>query len=185
MTKGYATSSTRRSSAGVTSSGPRIDSWSSHSRTRPARRGRPRGTGIWSALTAMSAGEDLPHLGLGPGDGVLGRGAGDRLGDHVRQQIGVGDELDPVRGRRRPWIGVVLDPLASEGGVLGVGAQHRVILELVVDGQIERVARHDVLVVDLSLAEQIPDPLLGGLDVLRELPDADVARVVGLVAAVR
>src|SRR2546422_4301106 len=29
------------------------------------------------------------------------------LGDHVRQQIGVGDELDLVRGRRRPSIGVV------------------------------------------------------------------------------
>src|SRR5207244_2364123 len=104
MTKGYATSSTRRSSAGVTNTGPRIDSWSSHSRTRPASRGRPRGTGISSALTAMSAGEDLLHFGLGPGDGVPGRGAGD---------------------------------------------------------------------------------LLGGLDGLRELPDADVARSVGLVAAVR
>src|SRR2546429_479847 len=185
MTKGYATSSTRRSSAGVTNTGPRIDSWSSHSRTRPASRGRPRGTGISSALTAMSAGEDLLHFGLGPGDGVLGRGAGDRLGDHVRQQVGVGDELDLVRGRRRPAVGVVLDALAPERSILGVSLEHRVILELLVDGQIERVARHDVLVVDLSLAEQVPDPLLGGLDVLRELPDADVARSVGLVAAVR
>src|SRR5438874_4903841 len=185
MTKGYATSSTRRSSAGVTNTGPRIDSWSSHPRTRPASRGRPRGTGIPSALTAMSAGEDLLHFGLGPGDGVLGRGAGDRLGDHVRQEVGVGDELDLVRGRRRPAVGVVLDALAPERGILGVGPEHRVILELLVDGQIERVARHDVLVVDFSLAEQVPDPLLGGLDVLRELPDADVARGVGLVAAVR
>src|SRR5437762_4045060 len=185
MTNGYATSSTSRSSAGVTNTGPRIDSWSSHSRTRPASRGRPRGTGISSALTAMSAGEDLLHFGLGPGDGVLGRGAGDRLGDHVRQQVGVGDELDLVRGRRRPAVGVVLDALAPERSILGVGLEHRVILELLVDGQIERVAGHDVLVVDLSLAEQVPDPLLGGLDVLRELPDADVARSVGLVAAVR
>src|SRR5205809_4931126 len=124
MTKGYATNSTRRSSAGVTNTGPRIDSWSSHSRTRPASRGRPRGTGRSSALTAMSAGEDLLHFGLGPGDGVLGRGAGDRLGDHVRQQIGVGDELDLVRGRRRPAIGVILDPLAPEGGVLGRSEEH-------------------------------------------------------------
>src|SRR2546422_7953767 len=77
----------------------------------------------------------------------------------------------------------VLDPLASEGGVLGIRAQYWMVLELVVDWQIERVARHDVLVVDLSLAEQVPDPLLGGLDVLREFPDADVARSVGLVAA--
>src|SRR5437667_419803 len=183
MTKGYATSSTRRSSAGVTNTGPRIDSWSSHSRTRPASRGRPRGTGMSSALTAMSAGEDLPHFDLGPGDGVLGRGARHRLGEHVGQQIGVGDELDLVRGRRRPSIGVVLDPLASEGGVLGIRAQYWMVLELVVDWQIERVARHDVLVVDLSLAEQVADPLLGGLDVLREFPDADVARSVGLVAA--
>src|SRR5256886_5272834 len=183
MTKGYATRSTRRSRAGVTNTGPRIDSWSSHSRTRPASRGRPRGTGMSSALTAMSAGEDLPHFDLGPGDGVLGRGARHRLGEHVGQQIGVGDELDLVRGRRRPSIGVVLDPLASEGGVLGIRAQYWMVLELVVDWQIERVARHDVLVVDLSLAEQVPDPLLGGLDVLRELPDADVARSVGLVAA--
>src|SRR3989441_5264436 len=136
-----------------------------------------------SALTAMSAGEDLPHFDLGPGDGVLGRGARHRLGEHVGQQIGVGDELDLVRGRRRPSIGVVLDPLASEGGVLGIRAQYWMVLELVVDWQIERVARHDVLVVDLSLAEQVPDPLLGGLDVLREFPDADVARSVGLVAA--
>src|SRR5438309_5208847 len=108
MTKGYATSSTRRSSAGVTNTGPRIDSWSSHSRTRPARRGRPCGTGISSALTAMSAGEDLLHLGLGPGDGVLGRGAGDRLGEHVGQEVGVGDELHLVGARRRPPVGVVL-----------------------------------------------------------------------------
>src|SRR2546422_10417419 len=136
-----------------------------------------------SALTAMSAGEDLPHFDLGPGDGVLGRGARHRLGEHVGQQIGVGDELDLVRGRRRPSIGVVLDPLASEGGVLGIRAQYWMVLELVVDWQIERVARHDVLVVDLSLSEHVPDPLLGGLDVLRELPDADVARSVGLVAA--
>src|SRR5256885_10720780 len=183
MTKGYATRSTRRSRAGVTNTGPRIDSWSSHSRTRPASRGRPRGTGMSSALTAMSAGEDLPHFDLGPGDGVLGRGARHRLGEHVGQQIGVGDELDLVRGRRRPSIGVVLDPLASEGGVLGVGLEHWMVLELVVDWQIERGARHDVLVVDLSLAEQVPDPLLGGLDGLREFPDADVARSVGLVAA--
>src|SRR2546425_7723359 len=183
MTNGYATSSTRRSRAGVTNTGPRIDSWSSHSRTRPASRGRPRGTGMSSALTAMSAGEDLPHFDLGPGDGVLGRGARHRLGEHVGQQIGVGDELDLVRGRRRPSIGVVLDPLASEGGVLGIRAQYWMVLELVVDWQIERVARHDVLVVDLSLSEHVPDPLLGGLDVLRELPDADVARSVGLVAA--
>src|SRR6266513_1913715 len=175
MTKGYATSSTRRSRAGVTNTGPRTDSWSSHSRRRRARRGRPRGTGMSSALTAMSAGEDLLHLGLRPGDGVLGRGAGDRLGDHVRQQIGVGDELDLVRGGCRPAVGVVLDALAPERGVLGVGLEHRVILELLVDGQIERVARHDVLVVDITLAEQVPDPLLGGLDVLRELPDVDVA----------
>src|SRR5439155_21439152 len=96
---------------------------------------------------------------------------------------GVGDERDRVRGRRRPSIGVLLDPLASEGGVLGVRADYWMVLELVVDWQIERVARHDVLVVDLSLAEQVPDPLLGRLDVLRELPDADVARSVGLVAA--
>src|SRR2546428_9513960 len=158
-------------------------SWSSHSGTRPASRGRPRGTGMSSALTAMSAGEDLPHFDLGPGDGVLGRGARHRLGEHVGQQIGVGDELDLVRGRRRPSIGVVLDPLASEGGVLGIRAQYWMVLELVVDWQIERVARHDVLVVDLSLAEQVADPLLGGLDVLREFPDGDVARSVGLVAA--
>src|SRR2546422_7594844 len=81
-----------------------------------------------SALTAMSAGEDLPHFDLGPGDGVLGRGARHRLGEHVGQQIGVGDELDLVRGRRRPSIGVVLDPLASEGGVLGIRAQYWMVL---------------------------------------------------------
>src|SRR5688572_12947242 len=34
-------------------------------------------------------GHDLLHLVLGPGDGVLGRGAGDGLGDHVGQDVGV------------------------------------------------------------------------------------------------
>ena len=53
-----------------------------------------------------------------------------------------------------------------------------------VDGQVEGVPRHDVLVVDLLLAEQVADPLLGGPDVLGELPDPDVARHVRLVAAV-
>src|SRR5262250_1015100 len=43
--------------------------------------------------------------------------------------------------------------------------------------------RHDVLVVDLLLAEQVADPLLRGLDVLRKLPDADRARRGDVVAA--
>src|SRR5439155_1335732 len=84
---------------------------------------------------------------------------------------------------RRPPVGVVLDALRLERGVLGIGLQHRVVLELVVRREIEPVARHEVLVVDLRAAQQVPDELLARLDVLRELPDADVARRVRLVAA--
>ena len=53
MTNGYATRRTSRSMAGVTRTGPRTDSRSSHVRRRATGRGRPRGTGISSALTAM------------------------------------------------------------------------------------------------------------------------------------
>src|SRR5205823_14147175 len=69
--------------------------------------------------------------------------------------------------------------------VLRIAAQHGVVLELLVGGQVEGVARHDVLVVLLPFAEQVADPLLGRVDVLAELPDPDVPRRVGLVAPVR
>src|SRR5690349_4027989 len=208
--------------AGVTNTGPRMDSRSSQPRTR-AVNGRPRPTEIWSALTAMvwlpcplyhsfgsrfsflrsgliavvwlpwllfqmrSArlrlhltrrlpGDDLLHLVLRPGDRVLGGGAGDRLRHHVRQDVGVGDELHPVRRGGGPAVGVVLHALALQCGVLGIGPQHRVVLELLEHGKVEGVSRHDVLVVHLALAEEVADPLLGGLDVLGELPDPDVPR---------
>ena len=105
------------------------------------------------------------------------------LASMLGRMIRVGDELHLVGRRRRPAVGVVLHSLTLERGVLGIGPEHRMVLELLVGGQVEGVARHDVLVVDLALAEQVADPLLGRLDVLRELPDADVARGVGLVAA--
>src|ERR1700730_4987878 len=185
MANGYATRRTSRSMAGVTRTGPRTDSRSSHVRRRANGRGRPRGTGTSSALTAILSGENLLHLGLGPGDRILRRRPRHRLGDHVGQDVRVRDELDLVRGGRRPPVGVVLDPFAPESGVLGIGLQHRVILELLVGRQVEGVPGHDVLVVGLSLAEQVADPLLGRVDVLRELPDADVPRGVRLVGALR
>src|SRR3990172_12014635 len=73
---------------------------------------------IWPIATASRAGHDLLHLVLGPGDRVLRRGAGHRLGDHVGQDEGVGDELDLVAGRPRPPVGVELDTLLLHGGEL-------------------------------------------------------------------
>src|ERR1700730_5958865 len=161
--------------AGVTNTGPRMDSRSSQPRTRSVTRGRPRGTGISSTLTAMSAREDLLHLGFGPGNGILRRGARHRLREHIGQQVRIGDELDLFGRRRRPPIDVVLHTLAPQRRVLRVRLQYGMILEVFVRGQVKGVAGHDVLVVDLALAEQIADPLLGGVDTLGELPDADVA----------
>src|SRR6266850_678098 len=184
---GYATSSMMRVSAGVMNSGPRTCSRSSISRTRVRQGRRARSAVVGRVPMAMVglARHDLFHLGLGPGDRLLGRRAGDRLGDHVGQQPRVGDELYLVRRRRRPAVRVVLDPLAPQRGVLRIGSQDRVVLELLVGGQVEGVARHDVLVVLLPFAEQVADPLLGRVDVLAELPDPDVPRGVGLVAPVR
>src|SRR5260370_19014988 len=124
---------------------------------------------------------DLLHLVLGPGDRVLGRGAGHRLGDHVRQDVRVGDQLHPIRRGSRPAVGVVLHSLTPERRVLAILPEHRVVLELIVGGPVEGVARHDVLAVDLALGERIADPTLGGVDVLGELPDPDVPRGIGLV----
>src|SRR5215813_9780340 len=98
--------------AGATNSGPITDSRSSHPRSAAARE-RPRGTEISSARTAIAlAGHDLFHFGLGPENRVLVRGAGHRLRQHVREDVRVGDELNLVRGRRRPAVGVILHTLA-------------------------------------------------------------------------
>src|SRR5438034_7718351 len=161
MTNAEATRRSSKSRAGVTNTGPRIASRSSHPRTRAVTRGRPLGARISSALTAaILSGEDLLHLGLGPGNRVLGRGTGHGLGEHAGQKIRVGDELHFVRGRRWPAVGVVLHTLASEGSILGVGPEHRMVLDFFVRRQIEGVPGHDVLVVDLALPEQVADPLL-------------------------
>src|SRR5580765_1926728 len=134
MQNGYATSTSRSSRAGVTNSGPSIASRSSHSRTRSLKRARPT-TGMTRAPpTAMascpSAGDDLLHLVVGPGDGVLGGRAGDRLGQHVGQDEGVGDELHPVARGGRPTVAMKLDTLLLEGSELGVALQHGVILQV-------------------------------------------------------
>src|SRR5712692_1567512 len=127
MQNGYATSTRRSSRAGVTNSGPRIASRSSHSRSRSLKRGRPT-TGMTRAPpTAMgsgpSPGDDLLHLVVGPGDGLLGGGAGDRLGHHVGQDEGVGDELDLVARGGGAAVAMELDALLLEGGELGIGLE--------------------------------------------------------------
>src|SRR5947199_4966556 len=71
-------------SAGVMKSGPRTRSRSRVSRTR-VRQGRRAGAPVAGRVpiaTATLARHDLLHLGLGPDDGVLGRGPCHRLGRH-------------------------------------------------------------------------------------------------------
>src|SRR5258706_4043812 len=166
-------------------SGPRTRSRSRTSRAWARQNRRPAATvaGRLPIATVALTRHDLLHLVLGPGDGLLGGSARHRLGDHVRQDVGVGDELYLVGRWRRPAVGVVLDTLALEGGVLGIGPEDGMVLQLLVDRQVEGVARHDVLVVHRALAEQVADPLLRRVDVLRELPDRDVPRGVRLVTA--
>jgi hypothetical protein len=76
-------------------------------------------------------------------------------------------------------------PVALEGGELRIGLEDRVILHLRVERQEEGAARHDVLVVDFLLGEQVADPFLRGLNVLREFPDRDRARRGDVVPATR
>src|SRR5256884_474351 len=199
MTNGYATSSTSRSSAGVTNTGPRIDSWSSHSRTRPASRGRPRGTGISSALTAMSAGEELLHFGLGPGDGVLGRGA------DVARSVGLvaavraaeapvvvdavgGDELPLLRhdigthGVVDPAGLALLDRLVVAGvrprqhlGLHAVAEHLLVPLDRLESGR--RVDAHGLAVLVHLRAAERPQHRAGGGDRVVVLADGDSDRI--------
>src|SRR5262245_8312520 len=58
-----------------------------------------------------SPGDDLLHLAIGPGHRLLGRRAGDGLGQHVGEDEGIGYELDLVAGRRRPAVAVELHAL--------------------------------------------------------------------------
>src|SRR5258705_8014666 len=51
--------------------------------------------------------------------------------------------------------------------------EDRMVRELLVRRQVEGVAGHDVLVVDLALADQVFDPLLRRVHVLAEFPDTD------------
>ena len=80
---------------------------------------------------------------------------------------------------------MVLHALALEHGQLRVRLEDGVVLHLRVNRLVEAAAGHEVLVVDVLLAEQVADPLLRRVDVLAELPDADRARRVGVVAAGR
>src|SRR6266508_5574438 len=88
----------------------------------------PRSCRASLSRTGPLARDDLLHLVLGPGDGLLGGRAGHRLGEHVRQDVRVGDELDLVARGRRPAVGVVLRALVLERGELRVGLEDRVIL---------------------------------------------------------
>src|ERR1700693_2434781 len=127
MQNGYATSRRSRISAGVTNSGPRSSSRSSHSRIRILKRGRPDAEVtrvLPMAMELASPGQDLLHLVFGPRDGVLGRRAGDRLGKHVGHDEGVGDELDLVTRGGGPAVAVELHAFLLEGGELGVGLEH-------------------------------------------------------------
>src|SRR5207249_2379471 len=174
MQNGYATSSRIRMKAGETKSGPRMVSRSSSSLTRARHESRAVAvTGRVTMATSGLARHDLFHLVLRPRDRVLRGGTRHRLRDHVGHDERVGDELDLVARRRGPAVRVVLRALVLEIDVLRIGLQHRVVLQVRVDRQVEGGAGHDVLVVHLALTEEVTDPLLGRLDVLRELPDAD------------
>src|SRR2546422_2951396 len=171
-----------RRSAGRTSPYPTPPSRSPHPPTRP------RGPGRWSAAASRARacagtatlGPGLPQLALpgqldlilGPRHGALGGHAIDRLGDHVGQDVVDLDQLDCRARLGRP---------AALVRVLRLFGQHREFRVPRPDGMVgqvlerrvvERVGRHDPGVEVLLLEEELQE-VLGELDVLRELPDAD------------
>src|SRR5262245_59747321 len=107
--------------AGAMNAGRKMVSRSRNSLTR-TRQGKRVVVATGRVPIAMSSlpRYDLLHLGLGPGDSLLRRRARHRLGDHVRQEVRVGDELHLLGGWRGPTIDVILHALPLEGRVLGI-----------------------------------------------------------------
>src|SRR5688572_5398850 len=132
--------------AGATNSGPRTPSRLSHSPNCNRNRGRRAATMTLASALAMRSRsllpvQDLLHLVRAPGDSVLGGRAGDRLGDHVGQDEGIGDELDLVARGRGPAVAMELDALGIlERGELRIGLEHGMVDEVRVRGKVEGVA---------------------------------------------
>src|SRR4029453_2976365 len=124
----------------------------------------------------LTAADCAPDLVLRPEDGVLGlRLAGDHAGEHVGDDVAVGDELDALVRWGRPAVEVRELHAALERLVLGVDVPDRMVFHVAPARVVVVVARQDPLVVLRGL-EEPAEELTRELEVLAELPNPEAAR---------